>query len=344
MTAGRHIERRQVPHTGLVLEPSFLFRISPRIAWPTVILLLCGLGLADMVLSSRIWLGPAYLAVLALTAWALSSRTAIALGLLVLTCKIASGTLIFYPVGAHPADLATVFANIAVRIGGIAVVIGFIGLARKSCEREWHSARTDLLTGALNRQAFFEIMESDKGSGGWSAIIYADLDGLKKLNDEEGHAQGDRSLKAFADTVRRTVRKGDVFARLGGDEFAIFMKLKDEDAGTAVAGRLHRAINVEGPESAARLKCSLGILLLPDGSKSIDAELRVADELMYKAKQSRSGVVVSKACEIDGEIGLTAPVFLFGPNERGAQIRQMERPAEAPPPEPRTKRQPRAAA
>src|SRR3546814_20825784 len=77
---------------------------------------------------------------------------------------------------------------------------------------------------------------------GWSALIYADLDGLKQLNDQQGHDRGDESLKAFAGTVRRTIREGDVLARMGGDEFVIFMKLRDEEAGQAVARRLHQEI------------------------------------------------------------------------------------------------------
>ncbi|MEJ2410238.1 MAG: diguanylate cyclase, partial [Novosphingobium sp.] len=129
----------------------------------------------------------------------MSTRTAFLLGTVVLVFKLAFG---FYPMGAGLA-----LGNVAVRFAGIGIVLVFIGLARKSCEREWRLARADLLTGALNRQAFFELAGSGRCSGGWSALIYADLDGLKQLNDRKGHGWGDKSLKVFTETVRHTIRE-----------------------------------------------------------------------------------------------------------------------------------------
>ncbi|MCT2400015.1 GGDEF domain-containing protein [Novosphingobium mangrovi (ex Huang et al. 2023)] len=317
MTAKRKIERREVRHPSLQLEHSFLFRMPPRVAWPVVIMLLCAVALVESVAPAQIWFGPVYLAVIALAAWALSTRIAVAIGIAVIAIKVATGTVPYYP-----DDTNLQILSLAGRIVGILIVVVFIGMARKSCEREWRVARTDPLTGALNRQAFFEIAESDQCSGGWSALVYADLDGLKQLNDEKGHAQGDKSLKAFADIVRKTIRKGDVFARMGGDEFVIFMKVKDEAAGSAVASRLHDAINNGGPGS---LKCSLGILVLPNGLNSVDADLRAADALMYMAKQSGSGVVVLSSAEIKGDLGLHVPASTVRTTDRDSAVRQSDR-------------------
>lgn len=319
MADERPIERRQVQHPALAMEYSFLFRVAPRYAWPAIISMLCMVAATELVSPRGIWFGPIYLAMIALTAWALSCRIAIAIGLVILAFKLATGTVPYY----SASDMA--IGNLAVRILGVSIVVGFIGLARKSCEREWRSARTDQLTGALNRQAFFEMIKRDQGSGGWSAMIFADLDGLKRLNDDRGHAQGDRSLKAFAETIRNNIRKGDVFARMGGDEFVIFMKLRDEEAGFAVAGRLHAAINGEAGDNLGLLKCSMGVLLLPGGSKSIDDELSAADELMYRAKQTRSGICVSTAVEIDGKLALPPPIAPLSQSERGSVSRQVDR-------------------
>lgn len=322
MNSTRRIDRRQAKHARLTLEHSFLFRIPPRLAWATVVVLLGAVSFIESLAPSDLWFGPAYLAVIALAAWSISARVAIVVGLLVLSAKLAMGNLPFYQPESQLAPVA-----LAVRVIAIAIVVSFIGMARKSCEREWRSARTDALTGALNRQAFFEIVESGQCRGGWSAIIYADLDGLKKLNDEAGHGQGDRSLKAFAETVRRTIRDGDVFARMGGDEFVIFMKLKNERAGAAVARRLHKALNAEVAANGVRLTCSLGILLLPDGCKAIDRELRAADQLMYEAKKSRSGVLVSTAIECDGEVFVLPALAAADPAERETVVRQTDRDA-----------------
>jgi len=325
MNFGRPIERRQARQAGLRLEHSFLFRIPPRVAWAVTVSALCVVVLVEFFAPREIWFGPFYLAVLALAAWSLGSITAVVIGLAILSIKFAAGGMYLYPYGS---DL--VLSNLAARMSAVAVVVGFIGIARKSCEMEWRRARTDPLTGAFNRQAFFEIVRGDQGSGGWSAIIYADLDGLKRLNDEEGHDQGDQSLKAFADTVKRTIRKDDVFARMGGDEFVIFMKLKNEEAGAAVASRLHEAINLRVPEGVTHLQCSLGILLLEEGSKSIDAELRAADELMYQAKKSRQGIYVASATVEDGKMILSPSVSVVSLLERDSMVRQTDRPQAVP--------------
>lgn len=325
MNFGRHPERRQARHAGLKLEHSFLFRIPPRVAWAVIVSALCVVAGVEFLAPREIWFGPFYLAVLALAAWSLGSIAAFAIGFAILSVKLFAGGLYLYPNGS---DL--VLSNLAARMFAGSVVVGFIGIARRSCEMEWRRARTDPLTGAFNRQAFFEIVRGPQGSGGWSAIIYADLDGLKRLNDEEGHDKGDRSLKAFADTVKRTIRKDDVFARMGGDEFVIFMKLKNEEAGAAVASRLHEAINLRVPEGVTHLQCSLGILLLEDGSKSIDAELRAADELMYQAKKSRHGIYVATATVEDGKMILSPSVSVVSLMERDSMVRQTDRMKVAP--------------
>jgi diguanylate cyclase (GGDEF)-like protein len=301
MSLRSHGERRKARHRVLTLEPSFLFRVRPGLAWMIAVGLLCAVATAEFLSATQVWFGPAYLAVIALVAWSISSRIAIATGLLILSFRLVFGDLSIHPYGSE-----FVISNLFVRIVGLSIVVGFIGLARRSCEREWRNARTDPLTGAWNRQAFFEIVERDQFAGGWSAIVYADLDGLKRVNDEEGHARGDESLRRFAEIVRKSIRKGDVFARMGGDEFVILMKVRDQDSGLAVARRLHEAVNVDGRQDGAALGCSFGILLLPGGSRSIDAELSAADELMYKAKLSGAGAFLGTAIDVDGRIHMAS--------------------------------------
>lgn len=319
MPWGRKTERREAKHAGLTLEHSFLFRIPRPLAWVIMTVLPCAVAVIEYHSPRGIWFGPVYLAVLALTAWSLSSRIAIAIGLAILSAKLATGTLPFHRSG----ELA--LANVAVRVAGMLVIITFIGMARRSCEREWRFARTDALTGALNRQAFFEIVETDRARGRWSAMIYADLDGLKQLNDKQGHAKGDLSLKVFAETISNTIRGGDVFARMGGDEFVIFMKLKDAQSGEAVARRLHKAVNTRTADARPSLTCSMGVLLLPEGLQSIDAELRAADGLMYEAKKARSGTLVATLVEHGGKMVLSPPIAISGPPEHHSAVRKTDR-------------------
>src|SRR3546814_2134808 len=96
MTSTRRIDRRQAKHARLTLEHSFLFRIPPRLAWVAIVALLGAVSLVESLAPRDLWFGPAYLAVIALAAWSISSRVAIAIGLLILSAKLVMGTVPFY--------------------------------------------------------------------------------------------------------------------------------------------------------------------------------------------------------------------------------------------------------
>src|SRR6516225_9769767 len=112
-------------------------------------------------------------------------------------------------------------------------------------------ARTDPLTGLLNRRAFLEEMERhidrldrEQLPG---TLMFADLDDFKPVNDRLGHEAGDEVLQRTATILRNTVRPSDVVARLGGDEFALWMNGADhltaaeraEDLCSTVPNELH---------------------------------------------------------------------------------------------------------
>lgn len=281
-------EKRTAAVSGASPRLAFPLQLTRGRAWAIIAFGLCLTGLADFVSNQEAWFGPVYLMVIGFSAWSLGWREAVGVGLgcLAITLSINGSTL--YPYGT-----AAAFWNMAMRMLAVVMIVALLDNARASCEREWRLARTDPLTGALNRQAFFELVGAGERLSSCSLVAYIDLDGLKKMNDELGHALGDRALKAFSDQVRRIIRKSDVFARLGGDEFVIYMLVKNEAAGRAVAARLHDALNTSRANSPAQLNCSIGALLLPRGRRQIDYALRVADELMYQAKQDGSGLAIS---------------------------------------------------
>lgn len=276
---------------------SFPFHASRPRAWKIIPAGLCVVGLADMATGVDAWFGPAYLMIIGFAAWSLGWREALGVALTSLAITVSANGLHLYPYGTVAA-----LWNMLLRIVAVALIICILDNARRSCEREWRLARTDPLTGALNRQAFFELAGSMSDSTDWCMLAFADLDGLKKLNDRQGHAKGDESLQAYADCVRRIIRKDDVFARIGGDEFIIYMIVKGEAAGKAVAIRLHQAMNTAMAEFAADLRCSIGVLVLAPGKRSIDRELSAADELMYQAKEQGAALAVATAREAGGSL------------------------------------------
>lgn len=288
-------EQRAVTQARRSSNLAFPLQLSRGRAWAIIVFGLCLTGIADFVSDQEAWFGPIYLMVIGFAAWSLGWREAVGVGLGCLAITLSINGFSLYPYGTIAA-----FWNMAMRILAVFMIIALLNNARMSCEREWRLARTDPLTGALNRQAFFELVDAGERLSSWALLAYVDLDGLKKMNDELGHAMGDRALKGFSDKVRRIIRKNDVFARVGGDEFVIYMLVKNEAAGRSVARRLHEALNTNKADSPAELKCSIGALLLPPGCRQIDHALRVADELMYEAKQDRSALVVATMSECDG--------------------------------------------
>ncbi|MBS1239905.1 MAG: diguanylate cyclase [Proteobacteria bacterium] len=292
------IEQRAKVDSGFSERRSFAFRIGRPHAWMVAFAGVALSGLVDFATGDQLWVGPAYLTFIGFAAWALGWRH----GMLALMVTVAV-TFAANANGLYPYGSAASLWDFALRIPPVLGVIALLAHARHICDREWRLGRTDPLTGALNRKAFFELAGTITESKSWHVLAYADLDGLKRLNDAHGHQHGDESMTAFASHVRKAIRKDDIFARIGGDEFLVYLAVRDAQAGLTVANRLHRAMNSATSRGEHPLHCSVGALILAPGLRSIDRELRVADELMYEAKQTGSALAVATAREHVG--GLT---------------------------------------
>ena len=240
--------------------------------------------LASQLTPMLVSYGPTFLLICAFGAWFVGNRFAVILGIFIVIVQTLDGQL----VSLQAANLTGII-DLLFQLGSAFTVVLMLGVARVALELEWRFARLDPLTGALNRKAFFEALEERARQAQMAVLIFADLNGLKKLNDSHGHESGDETLKRFAARVRRAIRKEDVFARIGGDEFAIFLNVRDFSAAKLVAERLNNVVNLGPERSEEDLTCSLGVLVLPEGTHQIDAELKEADLLMYSAKRQRSG-------------------------------------------------------
>ena len=264
---------------NLPLPLNWLVRLRPAHSW-LLVLLCTDLGaLGDAVTGPEIWFGPVYLFAMCLATWCLGWRAGLVTGVASMMLGFAINGVTLYPYGS--ADLAW---NLVVRFVALTIVIAVVAGARRAYIREWWLARTDPLTGALNRQAFFELGAGLARVRSWRLLIYADLDGLKRINDVQGHEAGDSALRLYASAIRQAARRDDMFARLGGDEFLIFMSIRDEAAARAVASRLHERMNSLMDDKGGQLRCSAGGLIVPPVEMEIDDLVRHADHLMYQAK------------------------------------------------------------
>lgn len=152
----------------------------------------------------------------------------------------------------------------------------------------------DPLTGAYNRDALYECLESEilrvRRHGGRLAVVMFDIDRFKEINDDHGHIAGDRVLTAIAGLVRESLRGFDRLCRYSGEEFLIIAPGTDLRQAARLAERLRMQIAGAGFDIVARVTCSFGVCEF-SGEEDADALVRRVDDLMYRARRSgRSSV------------------------------------------------------
>ena len=167
---------------------------------------------------------------------------------------------------------------------------------------------TDELTGLLNRRGFLHLaeqqlrLERHKGTARGLNLLFADMDGLKKINDTVGHEAGSDAIKELAGAVKSVVRDGDLVARWGGDEFVILTIGAEDENVDAMIERIERRLDEHNAENGKSylVACSIGKAPVNlKGDKTFEEFIAEADEAMYTAKRRR------KARRTD-----TAPIFL----------------------------------
>ena len=156
-----------------------------------------------------------------------------------------------------------------------------------------HLANHDALTGLPNRFLLNDRLElaiaHAERTGEIVAVCYLDLDGFKPVNDNFGHAVGDRLLCEIAKRFKNIVRGNDTVARVGGDEFVIVLReVKSLDECKEILDRLLEAVGqpVQIGNEIAIVSASMGLAFFPRDASDSDSLLKLADQAMYSAKGS----------------------------------------------------------
>lgn len=153
-------------------------------------------------------------------------------------------------------------------------------------------ARLDPLTGAHNRRALDETGQTlvDECASRKEAVslLMIDIDGFKRVNDEHGHAAGDRFLQRLVEVLKHTVRETDPIYRYGGDEFVIVAPGADATPAERMAAAIRNAVrSVQlGGGSDGLLSVSVGVATAPAAETSLSALLEAADRSMYLTRQA----------------------------------------------------------
>lgn len=192
------------------------------------------------------------------------------------------------------------FMNIAITF----IAIGLLGYGLRTssmrAEAEMEKlAITDSMTGLYNRRKMFEMMQLEqtrlRRSGKSFVLVITDIDLFKTINDRFGHDCGDMVLREVSGLMRETLRRQDMLARWGGEEFVLLLPETDLAGARKVIEVLRQVISDHQfcyLEKPFTLTMTFGMELF-DGTQSIEAVLKQADQLLYKGKESGRNCIMA---------------------------------------------------
>jgi diguanylate cyclase (GGDEF)-like protein/PAS domain S-box-containing protein len=195
-------------------------------------------------------------------------------------------------------------------VGGVVVNARDITERRMAEDKLWYLSTHDTMTDLYNRAYFSEEMARiERGRIFPISVYIADVDGLKEVNDNQGHSAGDELLRQTAQLLRNSFRSEDVVARIGGDEFAVLLPGADESAAQAALSRVRRNLQTFNEnQKGFRLSLSMGVSTGKKGD-SLGEVLRLADENMYAEKLSKLGRKARGTGPLSGQGSLLDKMF-----------------------------------
>ncbi|MCK8614103.1 GGDEF domain-containing protein [Gordonia sp. C13] len=211
------------------------------------------------------------------------------------TCTL--GVLAWLDGTAPVPVLAATLALLVAVSGTVTLHQGYTSDLQRTLKHQLRMANTDPLTGLLNRRGFILATTTllRRGHGDRFALVIADVDRFKRINDDHGHTVGDAVLQQVAEILRSAVTEPAVVARLGGDEFAIAMRL-DEQAARVVAEDIRgRPVDTgDGEWATVSLGIAVGSLYSEhmtdeDATERIQRDFALADGALFEAKANRRG-------------------------------------------------------
>lgn len=275
-------------------------------------------GAACLVLPRRIPIPfmyglPALGTVLICTAMFFSRTVSDGSELLLIWPVLFSGYFLPWSVGwASVALVAGVYTPVAIRVEGLPGITPAVHVAGTSVvtllivaslrsrltrvlEASQREARTDALTGLLNRRAFDESSAREVARCQRErrplALLLVDLDHFKELNDRHGHPAGDSALRRVASLLGSQTRESDVLARFGGEEFALLLPACAEADAISRAQQLRRLVEEVFQDWVRPLTVSVGVAVFPAHASDLPHLIALADLALYRAKHSGRNAV-----------------------------------------------------
>ena len=160
-------------------------------------------------------------------------------------------------------------------------------------------AVSDGLTGLYNRRYFEEYLKKEVPRAVRQkqpfSVIGLDLDHLKQINDQYGHAYGDLAIKTVAEVLKKNARSIDTAARMGGEEFNVILPGVDSKGAMIAAERIRKALESEKLDTIDHVTASIGVATFLEHSDNIEDILELTDQAMYQSKRNgRNQVTLAK--------------------------------------------------
>jgi diguanylate cyclase (GGDEF)-like protein len=194
--------------------------------------------------------------------------------------------------------LGALVASLTVATGAFSTVLAQMG------ERQRGLSRRESLTGCFNRRAFYELfpreVERARRLGHGVALVFADIDHFKAINDRHGHETGDRVLQQLSSRLRGIIRETDLLFRWGGEEFVVLLPHTTAGEAPVLGERIRNAIADRGFVAGdghvpVRVTVSIGVAFSARWPVDPDALLASADAACYEAKARGRNQVRSAA-------------------------------------------------
>ncbi|MGM9471684.1 GGDEF domain-containing protein [Pseudarthrobacter sp. YS3] len=207
--------------------------------------------------------------------------------------------------GPHGATFELFFgSSVTTIITMVLLVVVSFSMSGLTSEQQTRALRMvatrDDLTGLLNRKTFLELAAKEVADPGvaWraGALVLADLDHFKSVNDTHGHAAGDVALQSFAGACLNTVRSTDLVGRYGGEEFVLLLPGASASRAEMIAGEISRHLaQVPTADGLEMPTVSYGVALYDAGTSGVEDLIASADRALYMAKsQGRNRTVHSE--------------------------------------------------
>lgn len=253
-------------------------------------------GVVDTVTGYELSLSVFYLGPIALAAWYGNGR----IGALLCVLSAVTWFVADHQAGRSYSIALIPFWNALVRLGFFTITAALLRSVRSHLAVERRLARTDNLTGLFNARAFREIsqrqLELARRHRRPIALAYFDLDNFKTINDELGHAGGDRVLQRVGQVLSARLRESDAAGRMGGDEFAVLLPDTGSEGAERLFDEIHRQLLGEFRKERWPTGASVGVIVFADEPPELEEAIRLADGLMYEVKRTgKNSMLVRKA-------------------------------------------------